>query len=141
MDNYFTELTGRGSGRLLWLPKRLTAPLFRHFARQSGIAIRTLSLTLAGDSQVGYRWQSGKQGMNMATLAKLFYLGLLLQEHPGYWTGERLREEFDWRSITSHPYGLLLEPVDKQVRIRPGKSRARPETAAERAARLFQEAR
>ena len=99
---------GYGRHALPTIPQSQT--LIRHTLSICGISVSDLARCLGTETRTVTNWRSGKRAIQPAYLGKLLWLWLCRTRGQGYWDSTRLRNEFSFASIESHPAGLGNPP-------------------------------
>ena len=81
-----------------------------------GISVSDLARCLGTETRTVTNWRSGKRAIQPAYLGKLLWLWLCRTRDPEYWDPTRLRNEFGFPSIESHPAGLGNPPRARRAR-------------------------
>ena len=109
---------GYGRHALPTIPQ--TRVLVQYTLSNCDISVSDLARCLGTETRTVTNWSSGKRAIQPAYLGKLLWLWLCRTRLPDYWDATRLRNEFGFPSIESHPAGLGNPP-----RARPARNTAK----------------
>ena len=105
---------GYGRHALPTIPQ--TQVLVQYTLSTCDISVSDLARCLGTETRTVTNWRSGKRAIQPAYLGKLLWLWLCRTRDPGYWDPTRLRNEFGFPSIESHPAGLGNPPRARRAR-------------------------